>query len=102
MPTEVKITEYTVNAVGGEGIDAHAYGITVAYAGADRWAIRLRGRCLNTDGEWDWEPIPSERDDDWLNAHRFDRLTAIGLAVEHAPNVTVNGVRAIDHPEADQ
>jgi hypothetical protein len=96
MATEVKITEYTVNAVPGESIDAHAYGITVAYAGHDRWAIRLRGRCLNTDGQWDYEPIPSERDDDWLTAHRYDRDIAIGLAVEHAPNVTVNGVRAAD------
>ncbi len=39
---------------------------------------------------------PSERDDDWLDAHRFDLDTALMLAKEAAPKVTVNGFTVAD------
>jgi hypothetical protein len=60
------------------------------------WAVRLRGRCLGADGEWDWEHIPSERTDEWLHSHRFDLETALKLAVEVAPTITVNGYTVAD------
>lgn len=101
LPTHGKITEYTVCVVPGETLEAHAYAITVAYTGGDRWAVRRHGRCLNTDSSWDWERKASERDDDWLAAHRFDHDTALRVAAEHAPNVTINGVRAADLTEGD-
>jgi hypothetical protein len=39
---------------------------------------------------------PSEREDDWLDTHRFDLDTALKLAKEQAPLVTVNGYTVTD------
>lgn len=87
----VQATAYSVCCI-PEGIDYELFAIRVEYVGRDRWAVRLRGkRCLGSDGEWDWEPIPSERSDEWLAAHHFDLDTALRLAKEQAPLVTVNG-----------
>ena len=36
------------------------------------WAIRYDGSVLNKNGEWEWEPQPSSRDDDFINRTRFD------------------------------
>lgn len=37
-----------------------------------RWAVTRNGDCLNRAGTWDYEPLPSDRTDDWLKEHRFD------------------------------
>ncbi|WP_431040032.1 hypothetical protein [Streptomyces sp. P9-1] len=76
--------------------DAHVFEITVEYRGRGRWAVLRHGRCLGVDGTWDYEVRPSEREDDWLDAHRFDQDTAIRLAIEQAPLVSVNGLTAAD------
>ena len=39
--------------------------------GPDKWAVRNGGSCLNNEGEWEWEPLPSSRDDDFLARCRF-------------------------------
>lgn len=89
----VQPTGYTVSCLSYDDIDSEAFSIQVDYTGHGRWAVRLRGsRCLAADGQWEWEPIPSEREDDWLTAHRFDLDTALRLAKEQAPHVTVNGI----------
>lgn len=52
---------------------------------ADVWAIRCMSRCLGHDGEWEFEPLPSSRDDEfkartrWRNA---EALVAAQAAVE--------------------
>jgi hypothetical protein len=84
-------TEYCVSVAPLDDYDGYEYGITVAWRAADRWAVIRHGRCLGTDGRWDYESIPSEREDDWLAAHRFDLPTALRLAREAAPGITVNG-----------
>lgn len=91
-------TRYVVNllpeseyAKGG-----HHFEITVEWRGEDRWAVLRSGWCLGADGDWDYERRPSEREDDWIAAHRFDLRTALRLAKEAAPTVTVNGVTAAD------
>lgn len=40
--------------------------------GADLWKVK-RGdsHCLNKDGEWEYEPLPSSRDDDFLTRCRY-------------------------------
>ena len=87
----VRPTQYAVSVLPEDDINSHVYEITVEYRGRDRWAV-LRGRqCLGTDGAWSWESIPSEREDEWLDAHRFDLDTALRLAKEAAPHVVVNG-----------
>ncbi len=37
----------------------------------DKWAIRKSGRCLNSMGEWEFEPMPTSRDDNFLQRCRF-------------------------------
>lgn len=39
--------------------------------GPDLWAIRKNGNVLNKEGEWEWEPMPSSRDDEFLARARF-------------------------------
>lgn len=93
MTAEVfeQATEYTVSAAALDDYDGYEYRITVAWRGRDRWAVSRHGRCLGSDGEWDYEPIPSEREDGWLDAHRFDLDTALQIARDAAPKLTVNG-----------
>ena len=40
----------------------------------DKWSVRLRGDCLNKESEWEWEPNPSSRGDDFYERCRFDSL----------------------------
>lgn len=40
--------------------------------GPTLWAVRLNGNCLNKSGDWEWEPMPSSRDDEFLARCRFD------------------------------
>jgi hypothetical protein len=70
--------------------------VHVEWRGRGTWAVIHGGSCLGTDGEWDWEPRPSSREDDWLAAHRFALDDALVLAREHAPKVRVNGHSAVD------
>lgn len=35
------------------------------------YAVRLHGNCLSRDGEWDLEPQPSNRDQEFLEKHRW-------------------------------
>jgi hypothetical protein len=38
---------------------------------ADVWAVRCMGRCLNRDGRWEHEPLPSSRTDAFKARTRF-------------------------------
>lgn len=51
--------------------------------GPPKWAAKLNGRCLNKSGGWEWEPMPSSRDDEFLARCRFD-TAAEAIAAVHA------------------
>jgi len=36
------------------------------------YAVRRFSNCLNKEGEWEYEPMPSSRDDDFLARCRWD------------------------------
>lgn len=91
----VRPTEYTVSLLPEGDVNAHPYAITVQYWGGGRWAVVHLGSCLGRDGTWDYGVKEYDRGDDWLNAHRFERETALQLAREAAPKVTVNGITAL-------
>ena len=43
--------------------------------GGVRYAVRMRSFFdLNRDGNWDYAPMPSDRDDEYLETHRWDTL----------------------------
>ncbi|WP_431980041.1 hypothetical protein [Streptomyces qinglanensis] len=92
----VQPTRYVVSCLPGDDTDRHLFSIQVEYRGRDRWAVVRHGQCLTADGFWDWEHVPSERTDEWLAAHRFDVDTALRLAREAAPLITVNGFTVSD------
>lgn len=48
--------------------------------GSPLWAVRLDGECLNTSGEWEFEPMPSGRDGGFLTRCRFPDARAAILA----------------------
>lgn len=53
--------------------------------GSYLWAVRDGfKKCLSKNGEWDYEPFPSSRTDEWLAAHRF---TSASEAIDHARRV---------------
>lgn len=76
----VQVTEYTVTTQPLNELESALDGITVAYRGHGLWAVTRRRRCLGRDGSWDWEPMPSWRDDEWLAEHRFPEAEALRLA----------------------
>jgi hypothetical protein len=93
----VKAVEYTVNCLPEDDYDGHLFEIRVQYRGNDRYAVIRRGNeCLGADGTWDQGVKEYDRGEAWLNAHRFDLDTALKLAKEQAPLVTVNGYTVAD------
>lgn len=79
-----------------ECMDSGTWKLTVEYRGGGLWAVLRGGACLGSDGQWDWEPLPSSREDEWLATHRFPLDAALDLARKHAPGVTVNGMTAVE------
>jgi len=70
LPAGVEVSAYAIATLGDQD-GAIKIERVIGRAGA-RWAVRsLFGLAMSTTGEWDDEPCPSERTDEWLNAHRF-------------------------------
>jgi hypothetical protein len=92
MQVHEMATEYTYAALPEGHRSRRYFTVHVRYRGAGTWAVMLGEReCLGADGRWDYEPSPSNREDDWLATHRFDLATAQRLAREVAPKLSVNG-----------
>ncbi|MFY1686444.1 hypothetical protein [Plantactinospora sp. WMMB782] len=87
----VEATTYTVSLLPETADEYTLYAITVERRGPAGWAVVRNRWCLGADGEWEFEPIPSERTDEWIAAHRFPLEQALELAKAAAPGVTVNG-----------
>jgi hypothetical protein len=84
-------TEYTVTGLNEEDVNRAAWVITISYRSQGQWAVTNFGYCLNSAGEWDHEPSPSNRTDEWKAQHRFPLLEAQRLAVEAYPNLIISG-----------
>ncbi|MFH8581678.1 hypothetical protein [Streptomyces zaomyceticus] len=114
LPTPtVRADRYVVNCVPEDGVESHHWGLTVEYRGNGLWGVyRNPHCCLGADGTWSWghnwrdgtrEPATDDEwteyhdsRDTWFSEHRFDEQTALKLAQEHAPLVTVNGYTVTD------
>ncbi|MFI9344973.1 hypothetical protein ACIG0D_27460 [Streptomyces sp. NPDC052773] len=92
----VQATRYEVSLLPEGDINRLSFTINVEYRGGDRWAVVRHRQCMNAQGEWSWESVPSEREDEWLAEHRFDLDTALRLAKQAAPHVVVNGHTAAE------
>jgi hypothetical protein len=73
MPQGVEVTKYTIDGdprrLGSDDIHIER---AKQIEGPPKWAVRRMGECLNKQGEWEWEPMPSSRDDEFLTRCRFD------------------------------
>lgn len=92
----VQPTRYVVSCFPPDSEEGGHFNLAVEYRGRGLWAVVRLGQCLSRTGTWDYESIPSERTDEWLADHRFDLDTALKLAKEAAPLVTVNGFTVTD------
>lgn len=50
--------------------------------GSYKWAVRRGGACMNSDGLFEYEPMPSSRDDEFLMRCRFDSAESAYAAWE--------------------
>ncbi len=91
MSVNSQATKYTVCALPLDHREAGYFSITVEWRGDDLWAVCRYGECLDGDGNWSHEPQVSSRTADWVATHRFDLTTALELAEQAAPHITVNG-----------
>lgn len=87
----VRVTRYEVSCLPEGHKMAPHMTVRVEYRGRDRWAVIHDPLCLSACGEWDYEMRTSERAAEWLDAHRFDLVTALKLAKKHAPLLSVAG-----------
>ncbi|MFE9844727.1 hypothetical protein [Streptomyces goshikiensis] len=87
----VRPTRYVVSCLPETNDNAPHFSLNVEYRGRDLWAVVRHGSCLSAAGQWSHESVPSQRDDEWLAEHRFDLDTALKLAKEAAPTLSVNG-----------
>jgi hypothetical protein len=92
----VQTTEVEVSVLPEGDVNRPLFTLTLAYRGGDRWAVTRHGQCLGSDGDWDYELRPSEREDEWLTSRRFDFQTALKLAVDAAPGIRCNGETAVE------
>jgi hypothetical protein len=78
-------TRYAVSALPADHIDADVFTITVEYRSmGDGWCVFRFGRSLDAAGKWGYEYT------------RFDLETALRLAEQMAPKLTVNGHSVAD------
>lgn len=66
------VTEYQVEGGKPRDVDDIRLRRMMQRDGSSKWAIYEGSRCMNRDGEWEYEPLPSSRDEDFLNWCRFD------------------------------
>ncbi len=48
----------------------------------EKWAVRRGSSCMAKDGEWEYECLPSNRDDEFYSRCRFNSLEEAILAVK--------------------
>lgn len=96
MTLHETVTEYTISTIPEDNINRSHFEIKVVYRGRGLWAVMDGPYCLDADGDWDYELTPSDRTEGWLTTHRFTEQTALHLAREAPPHMTVNGLTVAD------
>lgn len=59
--------------------------------GAARYAVKMDGWTANKDGEWEYEPLPSSRDDDYFERCRWDDWEDAALMADRMYAAEVSG-----------
>jgi hypothetical protein len=87
------VTEYTFypSSLRPGDREAHAWAITVSWKSEGRWAVVRGSECLDAEGRWDYERLPSARATEWKKRFRFSREEAIRIAREMVDTIVING-----------
>lgn len=94
MSIRVTPTRYVVCALPEDDENSQVWSLTVEYRGpGDLWAVMHLSYCLSRSGQWDYEPQPSSRTDDFKATHRFPLDEAIERAKTEYPKLIVNRLR---------
>lgn len=64
-----KAVRFDIGRLDGVGVFVEARGSS---GGTMQWVVRHMNYVLNTDGEWEYEPMPSNRGDDFIAGTRFE------------------------------
>lgn len=56
--------------------------ITVELRSANKWCVTNGSSVWNTDGQWEYEPLPSNRDDEFFKRTRYSLEDAFKAARE--------------------
>lgn len=70
--SELAVNEYQVAGGGPHDTEDVRLCRRRQLEGDDKWAIYKRSWVLSRDGEWEFEPLPSGRDDAFIARCRFD------------------------------
>jgi hypothetical protein len=92
----VRPVKYAVSCVPEGNVNARHFTVWVEDRGRGLWAVTDGAFCYDANGDAEYEPIPSEREDEWRAKYRFDLDTALALAKRVAPTLTVNGYTVAD------
>jgi hypothetical protein len=98
----IQPTAYRVSVLPEDDVNYRVFVLTVEYRQEGQWAVTSGDSCLGADGAWAEGVKPYGRGDEWIATHRFDEATALRLAQEAAPRVTVMGRTAADAWRASQ
>lgn len=77
---------------------SHAFEVRAEWRDEDKYAVVHHRRVLNEAAEWEWEPQPSSRTDEFKARTRFDLETARRLAREQAAKLYPEYVAAHTRP----
>lgn len=92
--TRYAVSQYRIYPTGYDEAtfsDKYTWTITVEERDTGRWAVKGMFRVLNSSGEWEHEPSPSNREDDFLARCRFTEAEALRLACEVVDTIKING-----------
>ncbi len=59
----------------------HDRDLRVEWRGTGLWAVVQGGACLNKEGQWEYEPLPSSRDEAFFDRCRYTLDQALRLAL---------------------
>lgn len=92
--SSIKATGYTVFPTGYDETDIPSDKWHFTLKVEDRgkgWAVIEGPFVLTVDGDWEHEPIPSSRDDEFYERCRFTEEEAKRRALEAVDQITING-----------
>ena len=97
VAVHVQATRYEACALPPNYRAWRLFALTIEYRGEGKWAVLNHfGYCYDADGEIEYEPSTSNRDDEFLARFRFSLDQALAIARRLAPKVTVNRFTVAD------